>query len=158
MVRWHEPHGHPVAPATIVQPKARSDHRGQPALSGVSMLSATRSPPDSARNTAKPGSQSFARKHGFQVVDLSQPGASTSQAAQRVRAAGLAEGLVLIEIGGNDLPGGASAFQFAQALETLVRRTQGPSRKLLMLELPLFPFNHGTAWPNAVSPASMMSS
>jgi hypothetical protein len=56
------------------------------------------------------------------------------------------------------LLGGASAFQFAQALETLVRRTQGPSRKLLMLELPLFPFNHGTAWPNAVSPASMMSS
>jgi acyl-CoA thioesterase-1 len=81
--------------------------------------------------------------HGIEIVDLSQPGASTSQATTRVRAAGLGDGLVLIEIGGNDLLGGASARQFAQDLETLVQEAEGPGRKLIMLELPLYPFDNG---------------
>lgn len=80
--------------------------------------------------------------HGVEVVDLSQPGSSTSQAAAEVRAAGLNDGLVLIEIGGNDLLGGTSCSQFEHDLDALIQQAEGAGRKLIMLELPLFPFDN----------------
>ena len=81
--------------------------------------------------------------HGIEVVDLSRPGFSTSQATARIRDAGLKDGLMLIEIGGNDLLGGTSSSQFEKDLETLIHDAEGPGRQLIMLELPLFPYDNG---------------
>ena len=76
-----------------------------------------------------------------EVHNLARPGATTAMAlrsqANQLPAAG---GLVLIEIGGNDLLlEGGSAIQFQRDLDQLLSQIGAPHRTLVMFELPLPP-------------------
>jgi lysophospholipase L1-like esterase len=78
--------------------------------------------------------------HHVEVDDLSRPGASASDACRRVGTVSLEAGIVLLEIGGNDLIGRGDATAFETALDQLCAALAGADRKLIMLELPLPPF------------------
>jgi acyl-CoA thioesterase-1 len=62
---------------------------------------------------------------------------SALRQADRLPAEG---GLVILEIGGNDLLGSTSAAAFGEALGRLLDRVSIPGRTVLMFELPLPPF------------------
>jgi acyl-CoA thioesterase-1 len=49
---------------------------------------------------------------------------------------------VVLEVGGNDIIGHASADQFGRDLDALAIEIRGPGRQVVMLELPLFPFDN----------------
>ena len=51
--------------------------------------------------------------------------------------------VVLVELGGNDLLSGLPTREFARDLETLLASLRQPGRTIVMLELPLFPFQSG---------------
>ena len=74
------------------------------------------------------------------VHNLALPGA-TSASALSSQASKLPErgGLVLLEIGGNDLLGETSSAQFERDLEQLLSRVVAPNRTIVMFELPLPP-------------------
>ena len=78
---------------------------------------------------------------GVEVVDVSRPGATLSSALDNVRRVPLKEGLVLLEIGGNDMFGRVPADQFERDLDALLDHVSGPGRTVVMLELPLLPFH-----------------
>jgi acyl-CoA thioesterase-1 len=75
-----------------------------------------------------------------EVHNLARTGATTAMAvaaqANRIPPTG---GLVLIEIGGNDLLGGTSAAQFRTDLDNLLAMLSQENRTLVMFELPLPP-------------------
>lgn len=80
---------------------------------------------------------------GIRVRNLSQAGATTSDAikvAQQLRGE---DSLILVEIGGNDLISGLSAEQFARSLESLLSQVSIPGRTVIMMELPLLPHRIG---------------
>ena len=76
------------------------------------------------------------------VVNLARPGATVESAI--VQAEGIAESnaVVIVEIGGNDLLGGADAATFASRLETLISSLCSNGHQVLVVELPLFPFQN----------------
>ena len=78
----------------------------------------------------------------LRVVNLAQPGATVESAI--VQAKGIAEprSLVIVEIGGNDLLGEADASAFQSKLDTLVSLLCSARHQVLLLELPLFPFQN----------------
>jgi acyl-CoA thioesterase-1 len=63
--------------------------------------------------------------------------ASALRQAERLSAEG---GIVLLEVGGNDLLGSTSASDFERDLGRLLDRVCLPGRAVLMFELPLPPF------------------
>ncbi len=79
------------------------------------------------------------REYELDVVDLSRIGATASMAASLAEHAPRDAGLVLIEIGGNDLFGNADADEFAAGLDRLLTRVSGKGRDVVMFELPLPP-------------------
>jgi acyl-CoA thioesterase-1 len=81
------------------------------------------------------------QQKGVEVVDLSHPGATLASALDRVRRAPLRDGLVLLEIGGNDMFRHAPEDQFERDLKALLDHVSGPGRTVVMLELPLLPFH-----------------
>jgi acyl-CoA thioesterase-1 len=82
----------------------------------------------------------LARSHGIDVRDFSQAGAKTATALRQAEQLPAGGGLVLLEIGGNDLLGSTSAVKFEQDLERLLDRVCAPGRVVVMFELPLPPF------------------
>jgi acyl-CoA thioesterase-1 len=76
------------------------------------------------------------------VTDLSRVGATVASALRQAEGLPQEGGMVLLEIGGNDLLGSASAAEFARDLERLLARVCGPGRVVLMFELPLPPFSN----------------
>ena len=74
------------------------------------------------------------------VRDLSHVGATTRMAQKQALGIDSSGGVVVIEVGGNDLLGGTTAAQFGEDLDALLRRLRQPGRALVMLELPLPPF------------------
>jgi acyl-CoA thioesterase-1 len=89
--------------------------------------------------------QLFAAKRpsGTQTVSHARAGATAGSALQQAKALnaklGAAEGMILIEIGGNDLLGTTTAAGFERDLEALLVQLAAPGRTLVMLELPLYP-------------------
>ncbi|MBN9522555.1 hypothetical protein J0H58_29215 [bacterium] len=81
----------------------------------------------------------LARVHGIEVVDLSRVGATTISALGQAEKLPADGGVVLIEIGGNDLLGPTSAADFDRDLGELLARVCRPGRAVLMVELPLPP-------------------
>ncbi|MDB5357353.1 MAG: hypothetical protein JWN24_3806 [Phycisphaerales bacterium] len=77
-----------------------------------------------------------------QVIELTRAGSTISDATRHLQSQPLADGLVLLEIGGNDMIGHAGADQFGRDLDTLAQQVRGPGRQVVMLELPLFPFDN----------------
>jgi acyl-CoA thioesterase I len=81
-------------------------------------------------------------QHNIEVVDFSRAGACISDARRRSSKLKIEDGVVLLEIGGNDLIGSADPKQFEADLDALCGVLDGSGRKLVMLELPLFPFGN----------------
>jgi acyl-CoA thioesterase-1 len=79
----------------------------------------------------------LARKHGVVVHDRSQMGATVGSKLEKEP---LGDGIVLLEIGGNDLLGTTTAADYEDRLERLLALVCRGNRTVLMFELPLPPF------------------
>jgi len=82
----------------------------------------------------------LASSRPVEVADLSMAGATVASAMRQADGLPQEGGLVLLEIGGNDLLGSTSAVDFERGLERLLERVCVPGRNVLMFELPLPPF------------------
>jgi acyl-CoA thioesterase I len=80
-------------------------------------------------------------KHGVDVIDLSLSGATIGQELNRIRDVQFGDGIVIIEIGGNDIFMRRPTDVFARDLERLAARVVGNGRTVVMFELPLYPLN-----------------
>jgi acyl-CoA thioesterase-1 len=81
----------------------------------------------------------LAESRSIDVRNYSQMGATVRTALRKAEAASLGEGIVLLEIGGNDLLGHTSPRDFERDLDALLTRLGGPGRVVVMFELPLPP-------------------
>ena len=84
----------------------------------------------------------LAREHDLQVQDVSHMGETAASALRRIKKHTLQSGLVVVEIGGNDVLGSTSADQFATDLNELLAHVTSDDRQTIMFELPLPPFFH----------------
>jgi acyl-CoA thioesterase-1 len=82
----------------------------------------------------------LARKYSVVVHDHSQVGATVATALRKLDKEPLGNGLILLEIGGNDLLGTTTAASFEDRLDRLLAEVCQPGRTVLMFELPLPPF------------------
>lgn len=80
------------------------------------------------------------RDKGIRVRDFSRMGATVGSARKQAELMTDDAGLVLLEIGGNDLLGSTSPDQFEERLDLLLTDVCGRDRVVVMLELPLPPF------------------
>jgi acyl-CoA thioesterase-1 len=84
--------------------------------------------------------KSLARTYPIEVKDYSQMGAKVSTMARKVEGLSLGPGLILVEIGGNDVMGSTVATDYERALDKLLAMLTGPEHQVVMFELPLPPF------------------
>jgi acyl-CoA thioesterase-1 len=84
--------------------------------------------------------QMLGRKRSVEVVNVSRVGASVTSARRQASQLPSTGGLVLIEIGGNDLLGATSTAEFEKGLDLLLSIACVPGRTVIMFELPLPPF------------------
>lgn len=82
----------------------------------------------------------LARESGRPVHDHSRAGATAASALKQAKQIDIPDGVVLVEIGGNDLLGTTSADEFAADLDALLKHLSTPGRQIVMFELPLPPF------------------
>jgi acyl-CoA thioesterase-1 len=82
----------------------------------------------------------LARRHKLDVRDHSRVGATAASALAQADRVGGPGGVVLVEIGGNDLLGSTTAEAFGRDLDALLARLRRGGRTVVMLELPLPPF------------------
>ena len=76
------------------------------------------------------------------TVNLAQPGATVEGAISQAKKIVRSPSVVIVEIGGNDLLGGTNASVFEWHLDTLVAALCADRHQVLLLELPLFPFQN----------------
>jgi acyl-CoA thioesterase-1 len=76
----------------------------------------------------------------IKVHDFSRMGATVSSALKQAQRLPDKGGIVLLEIGGNDLLGSTRSENFERALAKLLDHVAAPERVVLMFELPLPPF------------------
>ncbi len=81
----------------------------------------------------------LARSHSVEVHDYSQMGAKVGSMLRKAEKTPVGEGIILLEIGGNDLLGSKSAIDFERDLDLLLAKLGGKARIVLMFELPLPP-------------------
>ena len=81
------------------------------------------------------------RDHAIEVVNLSRAGANLSVALRGIQSTQFADGIVLIEIGGNDLISNPPTppADFEARLDQLLDRATASGSALAMFELPLLP-------------------
>lgn len=84
----------------------------------------------------------LSQKHQVQIRDCARMGATVRTAQSQAEKLGEAPGLVLLEIGGNDLLGDTPVAEFEQQLDKLLARVCRKDRTVLMLELPLPPLSN----------------
>jgi acyl-CoA thioesterase I len=84
----------------------------------------------------------LAKKEGIEVDDFSKMGATVGSARTQAGRIGDENGIVLLEIGGNDLLSATTSEEFAEQLDLLLAETCRRGRIVLMLELPLPPFHN----------------
>ncbi len=82
----------------------------------------------------------LAREQHIDIRDLSKMGATVGSARKQAEQIGAESGLVLLEIGGNDLLGSTAPEQFEDGLDALLAEVCRCDRTVVMLELPLPPF------------------
>jgi acyl-CoA thioesterase I len=85
----------------------------------------------------------LASSKGIEVFDLSSPGATAQTALTQAQRIPAEPAVIIVEIGGNDLLGGASNSEFERDLRRLLETLRSPSRRIVMFELPLPPFSNG---------------
>jgi acyl-CoA thioesterase-1 len=84
----------------------------------------------------------LAQSHSINVQDHSQMGAKVRSMLRKTEGLSLGDGIILLEIGGNDLLGSTSASDFERDLDQLLAKLCAPGRVVLMFELPLPPFSN----------------
>ena len=84
----------------------------------------------------------LSRTRGFKTHDCSLPGATVKSALMQANELPTQGGLVMLEIGGNDLLGPTTVAEFSQGLEQLLQNVSVTNRPVLMFELPLPPFHN----------------
>ncbi len=77
----------------------------------------------------------LADSHPVEVVDLSKMGATAASALRQAEGLPPEGGLILLEIGGNDLLGSTTAEDFERDLDRLLDRVCGRGRVVLMFEI-----------------------
>jgi acyl-CoA thioesterase-1 len=82
----------------------------------------------------------LAKAHAIDVRDFSKMGATVGSARKQAERIGDGGGLVLLEIGGNDLLGSTTADQYEERLDLLLADVCRNDRTVIMIELPLPPF------------------
>jgi acyl-CoA thioesterase-1 len=82
----------------------------------------------------------LAASYPVEVADLSRMGATAASAFNQAESLPQQGGMVLLEIGGNDLLGSTTVANFERDLDRLLLRVCTPGRVVLMFELPLPPF------------------
>jgi acyl-CoA thioesterase-1 len=76
----------------------------------------------------------------LKVINLAHPGATIETALDQAAQIDTRDGVVIVEIGGNDLLGHTDRRTFYRQLDGLLRRLKQGNRRIIMFELPLFPF------------------
>jgi acyl-CoA thioesterase-1 len=84
----------------------------------------------------------LARSHSIDVQDHSQMGAKVGSMLRKAEKVSLGAGIILLEIGGNDLLGSTPATEFDRDLDRLLAKICEPGRIVIMFELPLPPFSN----------------
>jgi acyl-CoA thioesterase-1 len=84
----------------------------------------------------------LASSRSVEVVDFSKAGATAASGLKQAEGLPQEGGLVLLEIGGNDLLGSTSSANFERDLGRLLDRVCVPGRMVVMFELPLPPFRN----------------
>jgi lysophospholipase L1-like esterase len=79
------------------------------------------------------------RNTGLPIRNLAKPGAMMADGITMAREVSPQDGLIVLEIGGNDLLANQSAANFDKSLDTLLSRLAAPDRTIVMFELPLLP-------------------
>jgi acyl-CoA thioesterase-1 len=82
----------------------------------------------------------LAKAHQIDVRDFSKMGATVGSARKQAERLENRPGLVLLEIGGNDLLGSTTADQYEERLDLLLADVCRHDRTVVMIELPLPPF------------------
>lgn len=88
-------------------------------------------------------SKLLARRNGIVVRDLSVAGADTTTALRQTEKVTGPTSLVIAEIGGNDLLHNNPLATFERGLDALLTRLREGGHPIVMLELPLRPFENG---------------
>ncbi len=78
----------------------------------------------------------------YRVVNLAQAGATVNNAIDQAKQITVPNSVVIVEIGGNDMLGGTDASLFRNKLEKLLSILRKNNHQVLILELPLFPFQN----------------
>jgi len=86
--------------------------------------------------------QLLSARLNLSVSNLAQPGATLADGASQARAIPKDPAIVLVELGGNDLLGGAAPERFGTDLRSLLATLMSRDHRLLMFELPLLPFQN----------------
>jgi lysophospholipase L1-like esterase len=86
--------------------------------------------------------QLVALEQNLSVSNLARPGATLATGVFQARAIPDGAATVLLELGGNDLLGGATPAGFRADLRALVLAVAGRERRVVMFELPLVPFQN----------------
>ena len=84
----------------------------------------------------------LARTQTLTINDYSRMGATVASAFRDAQQASIAEGIVIVEIGGNDLLGSTAVRDFEENLDRLLSRLSGWNRQVIMFELPLPPLGN----------------
>ena len=87
--------------------------------------------------------QQLAREAAVTVLDASQPGATLNSARKQNQLFAQRPGLVVLEIGGNDMLEGLPVPTFEQQLDQLLTEVKQAGRSVVMFELPLPPLSRG---------------
>lgn len=86
--------------------------------------------------------QLLASDHSVEVVDFAHNGATCYSAIKQADGLPTDGGLLLLEIGGNDLLGSTTAEKYARDLDQLLSKVCTRERTVVMFELPLPPFSN----------------
>jgi acyl-CoA thioesterase-1 len=81
--------------------------------------------------------EQMGRLNDLEIANYSRAGATVATALQQASHATLGDGIVLLEIGGNE-----SRDKFADDLEKLLQRVCQPGRQVVMFELPIPPLQN----------------
>ena len=82
------------------------------------------------------------KERGVDVVDFSRGGATAESALRSLKDRILGPGIVVLEIGGNDMLGRADPAEFERDLDALLAHATGVGRQLVMFELPVLPLEN----------------
>jgi len=88
-----------------------------------------------------PWPELLARYYDLEVISLAEPGATVASARKQAQRIADGPGLLFLEIGGNDLFAPTPPAQFEENLVQLLQQVVRPNRTVIMLELPVFPWD-----------------